>query len=381
MITMKKKIFMLILSFLLILTIVEAQETETNSEKVDLFFFYINSCPHCHEAMPIINEFEYEYPRLNVTKYEVSTEKNQTIFHNVMVEHNTVIQGVPTIVVEDEVFVGFSPGVTDKKIEEKIKSCIEKCEYNETSDVYRLPIIGEVDTSKISLPLFTVVIGLLDGINPCAMWVLMFLLSLLIHAKSRKRMLFIGTIFCFTSGFVYFLFMTAWFNLFSVLGYKQIFTTLLGLLAIIVGIVNIKEFFFFKKGISLTIPDKYKPKLFKKMRKVVNESNLILAFFGTLTLAFFVNLIELGCTAGLPAIFTKVLTLQKVPIALKYTYLALYNLAYIVPLIVIVFIFAFTMGKKKLSKKEGRLLKLISGLLIFTLGFIMLFKPQLLVFG
>ncbi|MFH0875813.1 MAG: thioredoxin domain-containing protein [archaeon] len=376
---MKEKLLFALLMCVLIIPFSFAADISVG--KIDMYFFYSNTCPHCKQAEPFIEKLELDNPELNVMRHEVSSPENQKIFHDIMVAHNTAIQGVPTFVIEDEVIVGYREGVTDKQLSDKINSCIKKCEYNETTNVVNLPLIGTINTEKMSFPIFTIIIAGLDGINPCAIWVLMFLLSLLIHAKSRKRILMIGAIFCFASGFVYFIFMAAWFNLFSLIGYKTVITIFLALLAIIIGLINIKEFFYFKQGPSLMISDKYKPKLFKKMRDIVQESNILVAVVGTFTLAFFVNLIELGCTIGLPAIFTRVLAQQNVPPIVKYSYLALYNFIYILPLLTIVAIFALTMGNRKLSENQGRILKLISGVLILGLGLIMLLKPDLLVFS
>jgi len=244
-----------------------------------------------------------------------------------------------------------------------------------------VPILGKIDAKMVSLPSFTFIIGLLDGINPCAMWVLMFLLTLLVNAKSRKKLIMVGTVFVVSSAVVYFLFMTAWLNIFTFMGVSQYITIALGILALLMGLINIKEFFFFKKGVSLMIPEKAKPKLFEKMRKIMNNSSFAVSLFGTIALAFFVNLIELGCTIGLPAIYTRVLSVQQISTSVKYFYMALYNAYYVIPLAVIVALFVFTMGKYRFEEKHAKVLKLISGILMITLGAILVFKPDLLVFA
>jgi len=168
---------------------------------------------------------------------------------------------------------------------------------------------------------------------------------------------------------------------FTFMGVSQYVTIGLGIIALLMGLINIKEFFFFKKGISLMIPEKAKPKLFEKMRKIMNNSSFLISFIGTVTLAFFVNLIELGCTIGLPAIYTRVLSVQQISTSVKYFYMALYNAYYVIPLAVIVALFVFTMGKYRFEEKHAKVLKLISGILMITLGAILVFKPDLLVFA
>jgi len=244
-----------------------------------------------------------------------------------------------------------------------------------------VPLLGPITVSQIGLPLFTIFIGGLDGFNPCAMWVLCFLLSLVIYAKSRARILLIGGIFVVASGVIYFLFMAAWLNLFLFVGYVTPLRIAVGVVAVVMGVINCKDFFFFKKGVSLTIPESAQPKLFKKMRDVVHTAALPGMIAGTIALAVTANLIELLCTAGFPAIYTRILTLQNFSTAQYYLYLGFYNAVYVIPLAVIVGVFAWKMGGRKLSEKEGRILKLIGGALMLALGLIMLFKPQLLMFG
>lgn len=246
--------------------------------------------------------------------------------------------------------------------------------------VIDLPLFGKVDVSQIGLPIFTLIIGGLDGFNPCAMWVLSFLLTLVIYAKSRAKILLIGGIFVIASGLIYFLFMAAWLNLFLFVGYVKYLRITVALIAIVMGLINCKDFFFFKKGVSLSIPESAQPKLFKRMRKVVNASALPAMILGTIFLAVTANLIELLCTAGFPAIYTRILTLQNLSVTQYYLYLAFYNVVYVIPLAVIVSIFAWKMGGRKLSEKEGRILKLIGGVLMLALGLILILKPQLLMF-
>jgi hypothetical protein len=298
--------------------------------------------------------------------------------------------GVPTFIFNGKFVVGFQSGHHDKLIRQMIDMNMsdhqkENCQSEDCKEcrenMIDVPILGKIDAKMVSLPSFTFIIGLLDGINPCAMWVLMFLLTLLVNAKSRKKLIMVGTVFVVSSAVVYFLFMTAWLNIFTFMGVSQYITIALGILALLMGLINIKEFFFFKKGVSLMIPEKAKPKLFEKMRKIMNNSSFAVSLFGTIALAFFVNLIELGCTIGLPAIYTRVLSVQQISTSVKYFYMALYNAYYVIPLAVIVALFVFTMGKYRFEEKHAKVLKLISGILMITLGAILVFKPDLLVFA
>jgi len=208
--------------------------------------------------------------------------------------------------------------------------------------------------------------------------VLLSLLGLLVHARSRNMMLLIGLVFVFFSGFVYFLFMAAWLNLFLVMGQVAIITTVAGVVSVIIAAINIKDFFLFKQGVSLSIPDSAKPGLFDRMRRLMRATSMISILAGTTVLAIVANSYELLCTAGFPLVFTRILTLQNLPAATYYLYLMFYNIVYVVPLLIIVVVFTATLGSRKLSEWQGRVLKLVSGSMMLGLGIVLLADPSLL---
>jgi hypothetical protein len=241
-----------------------------------------------------------------------------------------------------------------------------------------VPFLGTLDVSELSLPFMTVVIAGLDSFNPCAFFVLLFLLSLLIHARSRKRMLFIGGIFVFFSGLIYFLFMAAWLNLFLVIGQIAAITAVGGAVAVLIGVINVKDFFLFKQGVSLVIPESAKPKLFERMRGLLRAPTLPAMITGTVVLAVSANVYELLCTAGFPMVYTRALTLHNLTTFEYYRYLVLYNVVYVVPLAVIVAVITVTLGARKLTEWQGRQLKLLSGLMMLSLGGVLIIEPALL---
>ncbi len=385
-----KALIIIFVIFLITISFVAAQNN------VKIYFFYGEGCPHCAAEEKFLQKLEAKYPQLEVIRYETYYNKeNADLFVKLSEACNTKAMGVPTTFIDEEAIVGFdNEELRGRLIEEKIKFCIQYgcidtmeklkepgCEVGDNETIFTVPVIGKVDAKKVSLPFFTVIIGLLDGFNPCAMWVLCFLLTLLLYAKSRKKIVIIGSIFVFASGFVYFLFMAAWLNFFLLVGYVNILRVIIAIIAIVIGIINMKDFFYFKKGPSLTIPEKAKPTLFKKMRSLVYAQALPAVILGTIVLAFTANTFELLCTAGFPAIYTRILTLNNLSSFTYYAYLALYNIVYVIPLAVIVTIFTITMGAHKFTDKQGRILKLIAGLLMLTLGLILLLKPALLSFG
>lgn len=237
--------------------------------------------------------------------------------------------------------------------------------------------------SDYSLPVLAIILGGLDSFNPCAFFILIFLLNLLIYVKSRKRMILIGGIFIFFSGFFYMIFM---FFLLEILKHIQteqnilIISLLVACIVLPLGFLNIKDFFFFKKGASLSIPDDKKRKIYKLMRNVVRNPKISGTLIGTIILAATVNFYELLCTLGLPFVFVKALSDHHIAegSGSYYMYIVLYNIVYVIPLIIIVLIFVLTLGRRKLSEWHGQIMKLMSGIMLFGFGILMLIDHKLL---
>lgn len=238
---------------------------------------------------------------------------------------------------------------------------------------------GRLSVSQLGLPLFTFLIGLIDGFNPCAMWVLVFLLSVLVSIKERKKILLVAGTFIVVSGLAYFLFMTAWFNVFQLIGLLRTVQIGLGVVAIVFGLINVKDFFAFHKGLTLSIPDSAKPGIYRRVRNIVTTNQMTTALSGAIALAVVVNIVELLCTAGLPALYTQILTMHELPLWKNYAYLGLYISAYMLDDAILVGIVVITLSNRRLQENEGRWLKLLSGLIILLLGVVMIFWPDALV--
>ena len=191
-------------------------------------------------------------------------------------------------------------------------------------------------------------------------------------------MVLIGGIFIFFSGFIYFLIMVLLLQAFQVTGEQVFITILAGIIAIIFGILNIKDYFFFKKGLSASIPESQKPKLYKQMRKIVKITSIPSLIGATIILAASANTVELFCSLNLPVIYTAILTSYSFTSFQFYLYIFFYNLIYVIPLLVITLIVVITLGRKKLSEFQGRMLKLFSGIMIFSLGEILLLNSNML---
>jgi thiol-disulfide isomerase/thioredoxin len=345
-----------------------------------LVFFWGVGCPHCEEAKPVVAQLARDFPELGVEQVEVRRNpEGAERFVSTMRELGAGAVGIPTFVVGRDYVVGFAPGTTDQELRELVQRALRGEAPPAQPRSVKLPLVGEIDPATISLPAFTLMVGLVDGINPCAMWVLLVLLGILMHVKSRARLLLFGGTFVVVSGVVYFIFMTAWTHVFALVGFSRHVTIGLGAIVLLMGLINLKELIWFEKGVSLMIPDKAKPGLYRRMRGIARSAGTPAAYFGIVVLAFLVNLIELGCTLGLPAVYTRILTLREdLSGPARYGYLALYNLAYVVPLAVIVLVYAATLHRFALGERGAKVLKGVSGVLLVLFGLLFILAPDVL---
>jgi hypothetical protein len=381
------------LLLLLLLTLAPAQAAEPPA--VTIHYFRADGCPHCEDAGAFFARLAAEEPRIVVRDYEVSRDAaSRALFQAALDALGVAEGGVPFIFVGDWATLGYhADATTGAEIRRQAVRCLAAgCPdaleairagrplaappRPDNPGPLRLPLIGEVDAAALSLPLLTVTVAGLDAFNPCAFFVLLFLLSMMAHQKSRARMLAVGGIFVFFSGLMYFAFMAAWLSLFQLLGQLAWVTLAAGLLAVIVGAVNVKDFFLFGRGVSLSIPESKKPDIFRRARAILAADNLPAMLMATVFLAVAANFYELLCTAGFPMVYTRILTLGEPSAAVRYLYLALYNLIYVLPLAAIVLVFTRTLGARKLGEREGRLLKLLSGTMMLELGVLLLVAPE-----
>lgn len=365
-------------------------ETDADGKvRVHLYFFWSETCPHCLKAHPFIEAIPSERPWVIVHSLEVSRQReNARRFIALAESLGQTAEAVPTLIACGVMEVGWDDAAsTGAALLRRLDACrAQALQGTATPDTaapaeplkVRVPLLGEVAADSLSLPAFTVVLAGLDAFNPCAFFVLLFLLSLLAHQKNRRRMAVIGGLFVLTSGLMYFAFMAAWLNVFQLLGALAWITLAAGLLAIAVGLINIKDFFVFERGITLSIPESRKPDIYRRARIILNAESLPAMVGATVVLAIAANFYELLCTAGFPMVYTRLLTLNDLSPGARYAYLAFYNLIYVLPLALIVFAFVRTLGARKLSEREGRLLKLLSGVMMLELGLLLAIAPALL---
>jgi uncharacterized membrane protein HdeD (DUF308 family)/glutaredoxin len=359
-------------------------------EAITVEVFVRPGCGRCQAAKDWLPALHARHPGLELALLDLAADAGaRTLLADLVRRHKTAAASVPVFHLCDRLVVGFDrPETSGRRIEAVIdpwsRPCPEKIgeptsdatEPFPGEDCIDVPLFGRVDPTALGMPLFTLAIGLVDGFNPCAMWVLLLLLSILVNVRDRWRMLAIAGTFVAVSGAAYFAFMAAWLNVFEWIGYLRPVQVALGLLAVGIGCVHVKDFFAFHRGVSLSIPEAAKPGIYARIRGIVTAENLTAAIVGAFTLAVLVNVVELLCTAGLPALYTSVLARQGYSSVGRYGYLGLYIAAYMFDDALMVAGVVATMSRMRLEETGGRWLKLVSGLVILALGLVMLLRPE-----
>jgi glutaredoxin len=368
-----------------------------------VYFFWGDGCPHCAEAKPFLENLESQYPTVEVKRYEVwGNLENQKVFQKIAGLYGLTPHAVPTIFIGEQHWEGFNDAVR-AQIEFVIENCvIEGCpdrgenllslkpviatpsftstpvqsEQPATKAKIAVPLIGVIDLSSHSLLFSTLMIAFVDGFNPCSIWVLSMLLSITLHTGSRKKVLVIGLVFLIVTAIIYAMFIAGLFTIFAIVNYVGWIQILVALVALFFALVNIKDYFWYKEGISLTIDDKKKPGIYKQIRQIMNAGDSIWGLIGgTIILAAGVSLVEFACTSGFPVIWTNLLSAQQVTATTFIILLCVYMLIYQLDELAIFLAAVFTFRSRKIEEKHGRILKLIGGILMLTLAIVMLINP------
>ena len=400
-----KKIKKLLFIFLIALVLIPNVKAKEN--QVDLYLFYSKTCPHCKKEKEYLKTVEKKYSNVKIHKYEISDKKNSDLFLLVDESLEDDNEYIPYTIIGTNSLVGYNDYTKDK-IEEYIELCskyecydlvgnvikqnkslkeeVEKAntslkeqQKNEPTEESKMnvPLLGKIDVKRVSLPLISISIGLVDGFNPCAMWVLIFLISMLIGMKNRKRMWIIGLTFLIVSGLIYLLFMLAWLGIFQNLKNVRIVQILISLVAIIGALVNFNSFNKERKkddGCQVVNKEK-RTNIINKIKKFTTEKSIILAILGSISLAISVNIVELACTAGLPALFTQILVLNDLSRPLYMFYMLLYIIAYMLDDIIVFTIAMVTLKLTGITNKYNKYSHLIGGIIMLVIGILMLFKP------
>lgn len=357
----------------------------------DMEVFVREGCSHCANAKQFLQKLQQEQPDLNIVMHDVSKQPEalQQLQKLAKQQHINTVR-VPAFYVHEQLIIGYSDETSSGQVlRDVLKTKVTQqthetgsceaveltCEANPTpaQPTFAVNFLGhKLTLDDVGLPLFTVAMGLLDGFNPCSMWVLLLMIALLAPMNNRKRMLAIAGTFVAVEGIAYFVFMAAWLNLFLLIGLSRTSEITIALIALIAGAINLKDFWRYGWGISLSIPNGAKPMIYSRIRNILHAENMIAAIIGAIILAVLVQIVEFMCTSGFPALYTRILTLQQLDTLSYYSYLLLYNLAYMFDDLTVLSIGVLTLSQHRLQEKEGRWLKLFSGLTMVGLGIYLL---------
>ena len=374
MISRLKKCLLIFLMFIVSLPVVFANTDNSKKDNlVNIYLFYSDTCPHCAEEEKLLDELEDKYKNIKIYRYEIGNQENSILLDEVAGLFDTTVTGVPFTVIGEKVYKGFSyenskakfMGTIEYYSEYGYKDIVGEYiggvelpsyqlpeetpdigEYLEDYNNYKIevPLFGVVETKNLTLPVIAILIGLVDGFNPCAMWVLLFLISMLIGMKDKRKMIVLGTAFLVTSAFIYLLFMVAWLNVATLLLSVNYVRIGIGAVAIIGAVFNLFGYFHHRKETGCNVVnDKKRNKIFDRIKKFTHEENFFLALVGVMALAISVNIVELACSAGLPVMFTQILSMNNLTVVQEVMYIALYMLFFLIDDLIVFIVAVKTM--------------------------------------
>ncbi len=353
----------------------DALGVEITENKINLYLFRGEGCPHCRKEEEWLEEIKKKYEDyLNVYDFEVwYSKENQEKYVTAteIMEINT--NSIPFTIVGEKTFVGFSDTLKNN-IERAIKGYIGD-EINKNH--MKLPLLGDINVKDASIPLIAIILGFIDGFNPCAMWILLFLINLFINFKNKKKAWILGFTFLIVSALVY---------LVSMLGINLVINIIainwikkaIAIFILIAGLLNLRKYLKVRKEDAgcTVVDDKKRKKLITKMKKIMNSNNFIFALFGIIVLAISVNLIELTCSLGFPVIFTEILSINKITGILRIVYLLIYVLFYMIDDLLVFTISMFTLEATGITNKYNKLCTLVSSIIMILMGTLLLIKPE-----
>lgn len=376
------------------------------ADKVVVTVFTSQGCPHCATEIAFLRELSLTDPQLEVRQLETSSSaENVALLRAIGQEMKVSIGSVPLTIVGNKYLSGFGTAETTGV---KIKAMIELCRSEpcpdriaeimavpnsspaltpaptpatEDSAVVAVPLLGEIDPANVSLFLVTVVLAALDGFNPCAMWVLLFLITLLLGLGDRRKMWFLGIVFLSASAVAYFLFLVAWLNIFLFAGSIWWVKLLVGVFAVGAGVYYLWDFIVNRNASCRVTGQEQKTKIIGYFKKIIGLKSIWLAALGLVVLAFLVNLIELACSAGLPAVFSSILAQNDLPPYQYYLFLLLYIVIFLLDDIIVFSVAMLFMKVTGVSTKYRRVSSLVGGLIMLFIGLAIIFFPKLLTFG
>ena len=395
-----KRFFKIILTVLLFIPFFVHAQTD----KLNVYLFYGSGCPHCKELEEYLEGYLKENDFIEMHRYEVwDNQENAQKLAEIAEIFGTKKVGIPYLIIGNTVIMGYDSEYTPERIKNAVKyysnvSYVDKAgiylgvveeqpeetednELKETDIV--IPILGKKNIKEVSIFLASVVIGLVDGFNPCAMWILIFLISMLLGISDKKRRYALGISFLVASGLVYFLFLVSWLSLATFLNKIIYIRVGIACIAIIFGFVSVLKFVSgLKKDDGCEVVDtKNRKRIITAIKKIVKEKSFVLALLGIILLAFSVNIIELLCSLGLPVMFSEILTINNLSTASKIMYSLIYIFFFLIDDIIVFIIAMKTLEIKAVSNKFGKYSHLIGGIIMIIIGILMVYKPEWLMFN
>lgn len=366
-----------------------------------IYLFWGDGCPHCANEHAFLDGLVAAYPQVQVKDFEIwYVAENRDLLLKFGDFYGFEPGSVPTTFIGNQYWIGFGED-TARQILGAVETCLrtgcadvgsriisgaDATTPAQNSDAMiavdsavTLPLIGTVTLSEQPLWISTALISLVDGFNPCSLWVLSILLALVIHSGSRKRIVLVGMTFLTVTSVTYIMFIVGLFGIFSFVGYLDWIQIAIALFALGYALINIKDYFWYKEGISLTIADSRKPQLFQNMRGLMAVEKSPLSLIGATTvMALGVTLLELPCTSGMPVLWTNLIASNDVAGGTFIALLALYMIVFLLDEMALFLTVVFTMRAAKFEEKHGRILKLVGGVVMLTLAVVMLIDPEVM---
>ncbi|MDN4471636.1 hypothetical protein [Demequina zhanjiangensis] len=350
----------------------------------DLVLFWGDGCPHCAAEKEWLTAYSEQHPELTLTYYEVwYDEANQQLLMDTAAVYGFEVSGVPTTMVGNNVWIGWSESI-QAQVQAALEAGLDPSARptddgtGTAGDVVDVPLVGEVSLNDHSLLVSTVIIGFVDGVNPCSLWVISVLLAIVLRTGSRRRVLVVGSTFLAVTAAMYALYMAAFYSALTVIGWMGWIQVVVAAVAGIFGIVSVKDYFAFKQGLSFTISDSAKPGIYKRMRAIAGQDALLPALGATVVLAVGVSLLETPCTAGFPVLWTGMLHANDVGPAATVGLFVAYMIPFLLDELVVFGLAVVTMRATKFQDKHGELLKLFAGVTMLVLAAVMLIDPTLM---
>lgn len=380
---MMRKSYSLFTFVLIGLTIVApffaSANSEINPPKVEVNFFYSETCPHCKAEQEFLDKIEAKYADVKFNRHSISQADCRKELIDLCTKYNLeqYIGLVPLTFVGEEFFLGFdNENIIGKKIEDSIKrqiggSSSAKASEDKQGKIH-LPIIGNVDLSKYSLPAQAVILGFFDGFNVCSLGALILILGLVLILKSRPKIILFGGLYILVTAIIYGALIFLWYQLFYYLApVLKIMNVFVGILGIAGGIYFLKQFIKYRKyGPACDIKQNgVVAKFSSKIQKTFQESGGIWGLIiGVLIFAAVITIVEFPCSAVIPILFAGILANAGISTFAYIFYILLYILFYMIDEIVVFLIAVLTMSIKIASGKAMIWLNLIEAIVLFGLG-------------